>query len=1102
MHTKLRIAQWNPARGGKEIMTGPRRDQSSTLLQGASARILAILLAWMLSGAALAVGSGDFKTGEGIFKRICSRCHLGAMPYTLNPWYNLTQDNLTASNLIFYSELSNMLASSKEAVASNSANIACLLQNGGDGSGIDCQKTVVALAVDGVENGGATADAAPKLRGSLSAPLAVGEDLHIHRGTVDIVVPGFSGTEWSYADTLPGAGEYTYSARVEGGSDPSTEALGPDSGSYTITLDTTPPAGAGAIADIQDGVAPVTGTVSYGGTTNATRLELAGAVPLGSDSAHVYANGVLLGNAPVSGASWRFAADGLADGTAYSFTVRAYSAAKDQEGPDSLPYPVHIDATPPAQTIALAVKDDQNNVVIGDGGTTIDTSPALAGRLSAELAAGDTVHVYRSGQDFGQVAAPGLDWTFADKGLAAGNSYAYTARVVDAAGNLGPESNLYRINVAVPVTVNLTGRVTLADGTPCRDVDSFFGTRVQTTRVVAVDEQGQEWGAIKTMVFGPGGEFQLFAAATKMPTRLRATCEGTDADGAAVKDTAEAAVNLAGPTSISFSNNRPVITGIAIFYPADSQSKVVGVPAGSRVRVQVSADDPDGDALQYRWAGNTELGEIAPASKPGTAFWTVPRGKGLQTLYVQVSDGRASGYATGPIGKDKLRVFPITVSTDYGVVPDEGRDVPILGRADLVFGHDQMLAYAFDFGHRVLDSRKGACQYYKAVRLVADCQEDGTPIGPITLRQWQKDSKLGRGKGDRREVNAIYRNRYDLNLGRNMHARALPNGEAAFNVCNSIGSADLARLGLSQPACVAMDYRRIEGLNDGKPFLRAMVFGPGGELRLSVDLDGRGEKYVPGSCAACHGGANYFNPRWDRAAWPAYPEDGSGPPDLGMFFLPFDLDNFEFSSVEPFTLAAQRAKFKKLNQIVHDTNASDATRALIEGWYPKKRSSRFQGEFVPEGWSGSQADKDFYLGVVKHYCRTCHVSLARPFRANLDFDVASDVANTPNFFTLACGTQSPDGRLGDIAQFARMPNVGNSFTLFHDNKDPRDYSAAQNQTQTLLASYFDLLKQGNKAAASGKALLDENCQLPWLNEALWGPLPDWQRGIKDSIPTR
>src|SRR6202035_5300556 len=89
-------------------------------------------------------------------------------------------------------------------------------------------------------------------------------------------------------------------------------------------------------------------------------------------------------------------------------------------------------------------------------------------------------------------------------------------------------------------------------------------------------------------------------------------------------------------------------------------------------------------------------------------------------------------------------------------------------------------------------------------------------------------------------------------------------------------------------ACVAMDY--VKTTNYGAtdhPATRFMIFGPSGQLLPSVNLDGRGEKFVPGACIACHGGDYYAG---------SFPSDGTGQADVGAHFLPYDAGNFAFSS--------------------------------------------------------------------------------------------------------------------------------------------------------------------------------------------------------------
>jgi hypothetical protein len=62
-------------------------------------------------------------------------------------------------------------------------------------------------------------------------------------------------------------------------------------------------------------------------------------------------------------------------------------------------------------------------------------------------------------------------------------------------------------------------------------------------------------------------------------------------------------------------------------------------------------------------------------------------------------------------------------------------------------------------------------------------------------------------------------------------------------VLNAVNNEDLV-------GCVAMDYMVSSGVNNNQPFIRLLIFGSSGQLLPSVNLDGRREKFVPGTCHA------------------------------------------------------------------------------------------------------------------------------------------------------------------------------------------------------------------------------------------------------------
>ena len=291
-----------------------------------------------------------------------------------------------------------------------------------------------------------------------------------------------------------------------------------------------------------------------------------------------------------------------------------------------------------------------------------------------------------------------------------------------------------------------------------------------------------------------------------------------------------------------------------------------------------------------------------------------------------------------------------------------------------------------------VDNRKGACQYYKAIGAVARCDGKGKLLGGITFDDWKHATHMAPYTlNNQKEVTASFINRTDLNLARNHHSISYgPNNTAAY-VCNGLGpnfdavdgdasvtqAVANAVSGRNQIACVAMDYKSMPNVNGGKAFVRFLIFGPDGNLLPSINLDGRAEKFMPGVCVACHGGTHYAG---------YYPEDGSGLPDIGSHFLPYDAGNFLFSSVPGLRRPEQEAAIKQLNLIVlKGAGPTKAETDLINGWYaPNLSAATLNQHYVPAGWSaqGDTVVTDTYHKIIAPMCRTCHAAM--PERYNFD----------------------------------------------------------------------------------------------------------------------
>jgi hypothetical protein len=321
--------------------------------------------------------------------------------------------------------------------------------------------------------------------------------------------------------------------------------------------------------------------------------------------------------------------------------------------------------------------------------------------------------------------------------------------------------------------------------------------------------------------------------------------------------------------------------------------------------------------------------------------------------------------------------------------PPSGLPSDILSRSD---------AYLAEKG---LDTIKGACQYYKAVGAVTGCTTAGALQGAISFEDWKRTVQIdNHAVPGTTQYSAAFINQVDLNLMRVHQSISYGTNQTAAYVCNHLGpkfqfvtpQSDIDTAinngvnGKNLVACVAMDYGITSGVNGDQPFTRFLIFGPSGKLLPSINLDGRREKYVPGTCVACHGGGNYAG---------KFPEDGSGPANVGAHFLPYDAGNFEFSSATSLTDAAQEDAIHHLNLNVLSAGPTPAEQDLITGWY--LNGLPLNQVYMPPTWAaasnldGTGVTADFYVHFLARSCRSCHVALREEY--NFDHYANATTAN-------------------------------------------------------------------------------------------------------------
>ena len=105
--------------------------------------------------------------------------------------------------------------------------------------------------------------------------------------------------------------------------------------------------------------------------------------------------------------------------------------------------PMTIDASVPTQTVTFTSMTKDSGITTGNADwTTADASAGrlVSGALSAPLGANDVLEVYANGVKVGNATVSGTQWTLTDPAAYSAN-WTYTAKVVDAAGGVGPQAS-------------------------------------------------------------------------------------------------------------------------------------------------------------------------------------------------------------------------------------------------------------------------------------------------------------------------------------------------------------------------------------------------------------------------------------------------------------------------------------------------------------------------------------------------------------------------------------------------------------------------------------------------------------------------------------
>lgn len=356
-----------------------------------------------------------------------------------------------------------------------------------------------------------------------------------------------------------GQGVYTLHARI-------TDGVGRESGlssPLSLRVDTQAP--------LSPTVLPVAGNDIIGIAESSTAILSGGAEP-GAAIAIAF-SGVTRTTTANDFGAWSYALTAadlaiMGQGTE-SVSVTATDGADNVSAATAREFA--IDTVAPSAQVTITRVEDDIGVLIANGQTSVDNTLVLRGTVAGTLGTGEQVHVFEGDTLLGVVSAPGGIWSYSTPGLANDRVNVLTARIVDAAGNTGPASAEYRVNVVAFVpfsqaTIDTPAGVT-DEATP--DILGSVSISLSAGEVVRLYDGGAPLPGVATFADFANWSYTLpgFGDGTR---RLRAVVE----DSIGNQSTASAEVLLTVDTTPP---EAPRIDVIAFDDRINAQERTAGV---------------------------------------------------------------------------------------------------------------------------------------------------------------------------------------------------------------------------------------------------------------------------------------------------------------------------------------------------------------------------------------------------------------------------------------------------------------------------------------------------------------------------------------------
>ncbi|MBW4211526.1 BapA/Bap/LapF family large adhesin [Enterobacter asburiae] len=382
-----------------------------------------------------------------------------------------------------------------------------------------------------------------------------------------------------------------------------------------------------AITSVTDDIAPQTGAVSNGGSTNDQRPQLSGTGEAGS-TVTIYDGGVAIGTAVVaSNGTWTFTPSVDLSESTHQITVRATDAAGNT-GPASPVFTLMVDLTPPDAPTAIVLTDDTGVIrgTITSGTPTDASQPILAGTGEP----GGTITIYDNGVAVGTTTVlPNGTWSVTPDGPLPDGTHTITVVETDAAGNQSTASE------PIVFTVDTTPPLAPGDLVVSNDGGTITGT-AEPGSTVTIREGDVTLG---TVVADSQGNFSLTLSPPKINGEIL-TADATDAAGNTGPATAAASPDITPPQT-------PII--VSVIDDVQATTEPVGPNGITNDRAPTVNGTGEAGSTITIYNGSDVLGTtVVPSSGLWSFTPSTPLTDGTYVLTATATDpaGNPSGIST------------------------------------------------------------------------------------------------------------------------------------------------------------------------------------------------------------------------------------------------------------------------------------------------------------------------------------------------------------------------------------------------------------------------------------------------------------------------